>query len=95
MYIAKKPCRFADKQFFIGEQIPDELVAPERAGILVKYGLIEYAEEKPVITPNKPLDGQSGVNHHPENEPRQTAQKPAKTGQGKKAASASGKKVQK
>jgi len=45
MLIAKKPCNFSGKNFWIGEQIPDELVlnpeSQEKMGILAIVGKVE------------------------------------------------------
>lgn len=46
MLIAKKPCRFCGKQFFIGEVIPEELVADpglqERFGVLAVVDSVKH-----------------------------------------------------
>ena len=40
MYKANKPCKFGDRQFFIGDVIPEELIDKNRVKTLVKYGTI-------------------------------------------------------
>ena len=69
MYVAKKPCNFAGKRYVIGETIPDELVDTNRAGTLLKFGLIEKVEEKQPEAgnkepkgENKPVDVPDGAN---------------------------------
>lgn len=47
MYKANKPCRFGGRQFFVGDAIPEELIAEERKKTLVKYGTIAYFEDAP------------------------------------------------
>lgn len=51
MYRAKKPCRFGGRQFYVGDEIPAELIDPNRVNTLVKYGTIvsvpEAASEPP------------------------------------------------
>lgn len=44
--IAKKPCSFGGRQFFIGDEIPAELVAD--AELQEKYGVISVVETKGV-----------------------------------------------
>ena len=39
-YLSQKPCRFGDRQFIIGEEIPPDLIEPERVPALLKYGTI-------------------------------------------------------
>ena len=39
-YIAAKHCNFGGKAYMIGETIPTELIDPNRAPTLVKYGTI-------------------------------------------------------
>ena len=39
-YVSQKPCKFGDKRFNIGEEIPADLVAPDRVPALLKYGVI-------------------------------------------------------
>ncbi len=58
MYKANKPCRFGGKQFFIGDEIPAELIDENRAKTLVKYGTIAAAAE----TPSEPLREEAGTN---------------------------------
>lgn len=43
-YVAMKPCRFAGRNFRIGESIPDELVHPGAAKNLLKMGVIAAQE---------------------------------------------------
>ena len=40
MYKANKPCKFGDRQFYIGDEIPEELIDQNRVKTLVKYGTI-------------------------------------------------------
>lgn len=44
-YIAAKHCNFGGKAYMIGETIPTELIDPNRAPTLVKYGTIQEVEE--------------------------------------------------
>lgn len=59
MYVAKKPCNFAGKRYVIGETIPDELVDTNRAGTLLKFGLIEKVEEKQPEAGNEEPKGEN------------------------------------
>ena len=43
-YIAKKPCNFGGKRYYIGDEIPTDAVLPERENALVKYGTISVIE---------------------------------------------------
>lgn len=51
MYKANKPCKFGDRQFYIGDEIPEELIDKNRVKTLVKYGTIlnvpDVASEQP------------------------------------------------
>lgn len=51
MLIAKKPCNFGGKDFWIGDQIPDELVlnpsSQEKMGVLMIAGNVDTA---PLVT---------------------------------------------
>lgn len=51
MYKANKPCKFGDRQFYIGDEIPEDLIDQNRVKTLVKYGTIlnvpEAASELP------------------------------------------------
>ena len=44
-YVAQKPCRFAGVEFKIGEQVPDELIAPGASKSLVKMGVVAMQNE--------------------------------------------------
>ena len=44
-YIARKPCRFREKGYIIGEEIPANEIDPSRVKALVKFGLISELEE--------------------------------------------------
>lgn len=41
MYIAKKPCSFAGRDFLIGDPVPEELVLKSRVPNLIKTGVLE------------------------------------------------------
>ncbi len=45
MYIAQKPITLGTKTYFIGEEIPEEMVDPNRAKALTNYGYIKHAPE--------------------------------------------------
>ena len=65
MYVAKKPCNFAGKKFAIGEEIPEELIDPNRFEKLVKFGRIEKVEEKqPDTGDTKPESKSAPENVH-------------------------------
>ena len=51
MYIAKKPCNFGGKRRYIGDEIPDEFIAPGNEAKLVNMGLIELVPDKQPETP--------------------------------------------
>ena len=51
MYIAKKPCNFGGKRRYIGDEIPDEFIAPGNEAKLVNMGLIELVPDKEPETP--------------------------------------------
>ena len=40
MYKANKPCKFGDRQFYIGDEIPEELIDQNRVKTLIQYGTI-------------------------------------------------------
>lgn len=40
----KKPCTFGGQRFFIGDEVPCELVSAQREKPLVKYGYISVEE---------------------------------------------------
>ena len=40
MYKANKPCKFGVRQFYIGDEIPEELIDQNRVKTLVKYEII-------------------------------------------------------
>lgn len=49
MFVAKKPCSFAGRDFLIGDPIPEELVLKSRVPDLIKTGVLDEfteAEEK-------------------------------------------------
>lgn len=70
MYVAQKPCNFAGKHFAIGEEIPEELIDPNRAGTLEKFGRIKRVEtDASVKGENKPIEpvkDEGGENPQPE-----------------------------
>lgn len=41
MFIAKKPCSFAGRDFLIGDPIPEDLVLKSRVPNLIKTGVLE------------------------------------------------------
>ena len=49
MYIANRPTKFGGKLYYIGETIPDELIAKDRAATLCKYGTISYVKDIPPV----------------------------------------------
>ena len=61
MFKAKKPCKFGDRQFYIGDEIPAELIDPNRVNTLNKYGTIESVPE----APSEPSDVVAGTNTNP------------------------------
>jgi len=54
-YRAKKPCKFV-RAYGVGEEIPASEVDENRAGALIKYGIIE-------IVPKSPQDGVKETGH--------------------------------
>ena len=47
--IAKKPCSFGGKKFFIGDEVPSNMVLnPEQK---IAWGVLEQVEEEPVAAP--------------------------------------------
>lgn len=61
----KKPCNIGGTRFFIGDTVPEELVALGREATLAKYGLISV-EEVPESAPDNPTNntpdgGKDGV----------------------------------
>lgn len=58
MYKANKPCKFGDRQFYIGDEIPEELIDANRAKTLVKYGTILSV---PDVAPEPP-EAETGTN---------------------------------
>lgn len=54
-YIAKKAVKF-DRNYSIGETVPDAVIDPRRASRLVEMGLI--AEEKAPLKAQEPAGGQ-------------------------------------
>lgn len=65
MYKAAKPCKFGNQQYYVGDEIPAELIDPNRVKTLVKYGTIAYVPEPPE-SPSEPTDGDGGTNTSPE-----------------------------
>ena len=47
--IAKKPCSFGGKKFFIGDEVPANLVLDPAKQIA--WGVLEQVEEEPIATP--------------------------------------------
>lgn len=82
-YIALKPIRF-DRPYFIGETIPDEAVAPARAGDLAAMGLI--AAVKAPQEPAQAAEEAAGVNGPAE--PETAAGEPQEPAQAAKKRSA-------
>lgn len=58
MYKANKPCRFGEKQFYVGDEIPAELIDENRVKTLVKYGTILSVPD----LPPKPSETETGTN---------------------------------
>ena len=54
MYKAARPCRFGGRQFYAGDEIPEELIDPNRVKALTKYGTIAYVPEPPESPPEAP-----------------------------------------
>lgn len=53
-YFAAKPCKFADKEYQIGEAIPVEVIDPNRINVLLKFGTIKETEvDEPAAAPKK------------------------------------------
>ncbi len=80
MYVAQKPCNFAGKHFAIGEEIPEELIDPNRAGTLEKFGRIKRVETdtsaKGENKPIEPVKDEGGENPQPKDK---TANEAVKT----------------
>lgn len=99
-YFAKKPCRFADKDYYIGEEIPADAVLPERENALVKYGTISVvdaadpeAHQTPAEPPQVPA-GEGTTNEPPADlEPPQTPPADTETDKGNGKKAQQGKKV--
>ncbi len=53
-YISRKPCKFGDRQFIIGEEVPVDLIDPSRVNVLKKYGVIETIEVLDAPAPVQP-----------------------------------------
>ena len=58
MYKANKPCKFGDRQFYIGDEIPEELIDQNRVKTLVKYGTILNVPD----AASEPLKAETGTN---------------------------------
>jgi len=58
MIKAKRPCKFGGRQFYVGDEIPEELVDSSRMRTLVKYGTIESVPD----TPPEPPKAETGTN---------------------------------
>lgn len=56
MFKAAKPCNFGERQFFVGDEIPADLIDPNRVKTLVKYGTIINVPEPPEMPPEAPAD---------------------------------------
>lgn len=54
MFKAKRPCKFGYRQFYVGDEIPAELIDPNRVNTLIKYGTIESVPEPAAETPEMP-----------------------------------------
>lgn len=48
----KKPCNIGGVSFVIGDDVPEELIAPGREATLAKFGLISVAT---IYTPDTPI----------------------------------------
>lgn len=69
MYIALKPCNFgAGHSYFIGDEIPDSVVAPSAAKRLTKAGIL-------AVAPDEKDSGKEPKNE-PEKVPGKSPQKP-------------------
>ncbi len=90
--ICKKPCRFGGKDFFIGDEIPVNLVDPSREATLIKYGYIsceiapEPASDKtPTNTSDDTDKGQpEPINGKNDDVPSDTSTESKNSGEGKK-----------
>ena len=47
MFKANRPCKLGGRQFYVGDEIPAELIDPSRVNTLIKYGTIESVPEAP------------------------------------------------
>lgn len=68
MFKANKPCKFGGRQFYVGEEIPAELIDCSRAKTLEKYGTIVSVPE----SPPEPPEMDAGKNASPggQNDPK-------------------------
>lgn len=95
MYIALKPCNFgAGHSYFIGDEIPDSVVAPGAAKRLMKSGVITSIPDKaPDNIPESVTE--SVAENVPENVPDNAPGKKSSGGKsGKRAGKNSGKSAQ-
>ena len=62
-YTAKKPCRFGNTAYIIGDVIPENEIDPSRVKALVKYGVIsedDAPDEPPENRQPEPKSGGKG-----------------------------------
>lgn len=52
----QKPCTFGGQRFFIGDEVPCELVSAQREEALVKYGYISVEEAPDAPATAEPTD---------------------------------------
>ena len=64
-YVALKPCCFAGQKFWIGENVPTELILPEMARQLIQMGKLAEVPDSKSEEPN-------GKPEESENEPEQS-----------------------
>ena len=55
-YYANKPCNFGGKDYYIGDEIPESAVLPERESALVKYGTISVVNVAKPEAPQMPAE---------------------------------------
>lgn len=60
MYIALKPIRF-DKDYCVGEEIPEKVVDPKMEATLIKRGSIAKAPDVPVQVPDSKGNAPDGA----------------------------------
>ena len=97
-FISNKPCRFGERNFMIGEEIPADLIAPARVPALLKYGTIvtvEVPDKQPAPAPVEPEQTDPAATGENSEEPHAEEQAPVEPEQQEKAAKGNGRKAQK